>query len=70
VAGADHRIRFTQVQVGRDYGLQVEISNGLRPGDLVVVSPSDEIREGVEVKPVPFKSPDSSPPSAAKRTAG
>ena len=51
VVGEDHRVHFQQVTLGRDYGAEVEIQSGLSEGDLVVLSPSDAIREGVTVSP-------------------
>jgi multidrug efflux pump subunit AcrA (membrane-fusion protein) len=44
-------VHMAQVQSGRDYGTDVEILGGLKAGDLVVVNPGDEIREGAVVRP-------------------
>lgn len=44
-------VHMAQVQSGRDYGTDVEIIGGLKAGDLVVVNPGDEIREGAVVRP-------------------
>jgi RND family efflux transporter MFP subunit len=41
---------YQSVQLGRDYGAQTEVLSGVNRGDLVVLSPSDEISEGVHVK--------------------
>src|SRR5579864_5473228 len=49
----DHTIHFQKIQVGRDYGDKLEIVSGLQPGDLVIANPSDTVREGVKVDPVP-----------------
>ena len=49
----DHTVHMQKIQVGRDYGDKLEIITGLTEGDLVVVNPSDIVREGVEVDPVP-----------------
>lgn len=43
-------VRQQLVQTGRQNGLQVEIQEGLAPGDLVVLHPSDRIEEGVQVR--------------------
>ena len=51
VVNPDNRVHFTRLQLGRDYGSQVEVLAGLTEGQLLVVNPSDAIREGVEVKP-------------------
>jgi hypothetical protein len=34
--------------------MEVEILSGMEGGEQVVVNPTDEVREGVHVKPVPF----------------
>lgn len=46
----DGTIHLQQVSVGRDYGAATEILNGLEPGDMVVVSPNDNVREGAKVR--------------------
>jgi len=46
----DNRIRLKQVQIGRDYGKDMEITHGLQEGELIVTIPSDRIREGAEVQ--------------------
>jgi multidrug efflux pump subunit AcrA (membrane-fusion protein) len=51
VVGENHRVHFQPVTVGRDYGAEVEIDSGLKEGDLVVLSPTDAVREGVVVEP-------------------
>ena len=43
------KVHIEKVQVGRDYGAETEISSGLRAGDIVVINPGDEIREGAIV---------------------
>ena len=45
------KVHIQRVTVGRDYGAETEISSGLRAGDITVVNPGDEIREGAIVKP-------------------
>lgn len=51
----DSKAHYQQITIGRDYGDEVEVRTGLEGGEIVVVSPSDDIREGesVETKPVP-----------------
>jgi RND family efflux transporter MFP subunit len=53
VVRPDHTIHLQRIQVGRDYGDKLEIISGLQPGELVIANPSDTIREGVKVDPVP-----------------
>lgn len=52
VVGPDNVIHFQTVQVGRDYGDQLEILGGLEKGQRVVVSPGDVVRENAKVRPV------------------
>ncbi len=51
VVGADHKVHFKKVTLGRDYGAEIEVLSGLSQGDLVVLSPTDAVREGVVVEP-------------------
>jgi len=52
---SDHVVHFQKIQVGRDYGDRLEVLNGLEPGDMVVANPSDVVREGLQVEPVPTR---------------
>ncbi len=44
-------VHMTPVQQGRDYGADMEILGGVKVGDMVVINPGDEVREGATVKP-------------------
>jgi RND family efflux transporter MFP subunit len=46
------RVRFQKVDVGRDNGAITEVRSGLQGDELVVVNPTDDVREGAQVKPV------------------
>jgi hypothetical protein len=35
--------------MGRDFGSEVEVVNGLHPADAVIVNPADSLTSGVEV---------------------
>ncbi|MGI8743478.1 MAG: efflux RND transporter periplasmic adaptor subunit [Bryobacteraceae bacterium] len=50
VAGPGNRVHFRTVKVGNDYGSEVEILNGLQPGDLVVINPGDTVRDNALVE--------------------
>jgi RND family efflux transporter MFP subunit len=52
VLGEGETIIFVPVKLGRDYGAFIEVTEGLRPGQKVVTNLSDEVREGVKVRPV------------------
>ena len=51
VVGADRRVHFQKVTLGRDYGAEIEVQSGLKDGDVVVLSPTDAVREGALVEP-------------------
>src|SRR5262249_10479505 len=44
------KVHFQKIEVGRDYGQQIEVLSGISEGQTVIVNPNDEIREGVAVK--------------------
>ncbi len=46
------RIHLQEVQVGRDYGQEVEVQSGLEGWEYYVLNPGDEIVEGALVQPV------------------
>jgi RND family efflux transporter MFP subunit len=50
VVGADHKIHFHKLILGRDMGAELEVTSGLEEGDAVVLNPNDSIREGVTVE--------------------
>jgi RND family efflux transporter MFP subunit len=52
VVGDDNVVHFQKVEVGRDYGDQMEIVGGLEMGQRVVISAGDVVRENARVKPV------------------
>jgi len=43
------KIHFQKIELGRNYGVQVEVMAGVNDSDLVVTNPTDEVQEGVEV---------------------
>ena len=49
--GPDGKVHFQKIEVGRDYGREIEVVSGLSEGQVVIVNPTDEIREGVAVQP-------------------
>jgi hypothetical protein len=53
VAAVDEnrRVHFKSVAVGRDFGQEVEVLQGISDGELLIRNPGDEIRNGIEVKP-------------------
>lgn len=55
VIDSNHAIRYRSVQLGRDYGAEVEVAVGLQPGELVAVHPGDDLPEGTIIEPVPVQ---------------
>ncbi len=47
-------VHYQKVQLGRDFGSQVEITSGLESGARLVVNPGNDIREGVTVAALPL----------------
>lgn len=52
VVQPDNTIRLQSVTLGRDLGTELEIVNGLQPGERVVQNPSDLLRPGTHVNVV------------------
>ncbi len=55
LVGDDHSVHFQRIQLGRDYGDQIEVVAGLGEGQRVVVNPGDSVRDGVKVNPMLIK---------------
>lgn len=47
-----NRVRYRDVKLGRDFGAEIEVVAGVRPGETVVVHPGDDLPEGKAVVPV------------------
>ena len=47
---SDNRIHWQKISVGRDFGTQLEVLNGLKENTEVVMNPTDDLREGIEVQ--------------------
>jgi multidrug efflux pump subunit AcrA (membrane-fusion protein) len=54
VLDARHAVHYREVQLGRDFGDEIEVLKGLKAGDTVVVHPGDDIPEGTVVEAVPL----------------
>lgn len=53
----DGKVHMQPIEIGRDYGPSVEIVSGLKEGDLIVTSITDEVTEGAPVKTQPESKP-------------
>ncbi len=51
VVGDDNKVHMHKLTLGRDYGPEVEVTSGLQAGDMVVLNPTDAIRENAVVTP-------------------
>jgi len=52
VVGADQRIAYRSVVIGDDTGTRVQVLQGLKPGEKVVLSPAVTLKEGDRVQAV------------------
>jgi len=57
IVGADQKVHYQKVAIGRDYGTEIEIASGLVGNEQLIVNPTDGIREGTSVHAVPVKEP-------------
>ena len=48
----DNTAHFHDVEVGHDYGQQLEVVSGLEPNALIAVNPAADLKEGTKVKAV------------------
>ena len=55
VVDSNHKARLQNLTIGRDYGITLEVLNGLKAGDWIVLNPPDALSDGQEahVKEVP-----------------
>lgn len=51
VVDSNNVAHFRAIVLGRDLGTATEVVGGLNPGDIVVLSPGDEVTEGAKVQP-------------------
>jgi RND family efflux transporter MFP subunit len=70
VVGPDHKLHLQQLTIGRDYGVSLEVLQGLEGSDWIVVNPADSLEDGqqVNVKEVPAApAPDAGAPSNPRK---
>ena len=46
----DQTVRYQKVKIERDYGTEVEISSGLNGDEALVVNPTNDLQEGMQVR--------------------
>jgi RND family efflux transporter MFP subunit len=50
VVGPDHVVHMRRIHISHDYGAELEVDSGVEAGDMVVVNPSDQVRENAQVE--------------------
>jgi RND family efflux transporter MFP subunit len=55
VLDGEQQVHYRDVKLGRDFGAEIEVVAGLKPGEMVVVHPGDDLPEGKAVIPLPAK---------------
>src|SRR6266481_2977590 len=76
VVDADHKLHLQPLTIGRDYGVALEVLQGLQGSDWIVVNPADSLEEGqqvnvkeVAVKPVTPAAGGNAPSNATRPAA-
>jgi RND family efflux transporter MFP subunit len=66
VVDANHHVHLQTLVIGRDYGVTLEVLNGLKADDWIVLNPADSLNDGqaVHVKEVPNPKAPAPAPSA------
>src|SRR5947207_14170939 len=65
----DNRIHWQKIHVGRDFGTQLEVLDGLAENTKVVMNPTDDLAEGIQVQVKPAEKPKPQP-SAKQSSSG
>lgn len=55
VVDKGNKVSFRKIQIGRDFGAEIEALSGVNEGDLLVVNPSDDVKSGITVRPTTRK---------------
>jgi len=61
VVDQDDVARYHKVEVGRDFGTEVEVTTGLSPQDRIVTNPGERLADGVKVRVVAQQGPTTQP---------
>lgn len=67
LVGADRRVRFRPVELGRDLGATVEVLRGVEAGATLVVNPPEQLTDGAAVDPRGAPNERRGPAAAARR---
>jgi RND family efflux transporter MFP subunit len=53
VLDKNNRVHWQRISAGRDFGTRMEVTKGLEENTRVVLNPTDDLREGLQVTPKP-----------------
>ncbi|HEV3418722.1 MAG TPA: efflux RND transporter periplasmic adaptor subunit [Candidatus Acidoferrum sp.] len=67
VVDSSHKARLHTLTIGRDYGVTLEVLNGLKPNDWIVLNPPDSLNDGQEVHVKEVPNPITPAPGAAPK---
>jgi multidrug efflux pump subunit AcrA (membrane-fusion protein) len=67
VVDSNHKARLQTLTIGRDYGVTLEVLNGLKAADWIVLNPPDSLSDGQEVHVKEVPNP-IAPAAASKET--
>jgi RND family efflux transporter MFP subunit len=57
VVDSDHHAHLRALTVGRDYGVALEVLDGLTASDWIVLNPADSLEDGQQVQPAEMTTP-------------
>jgi RND family efflux transporter MFP subunit len=60
----NHKTHLQPLMIGRDYGTTLEVLQGLKPTDWIVINPADSLDEGVQVNVKQIKQPPAASPAS------
>jgi RND family efflux transporter MFP subunit len=66
IIDANHHVQLQAIEIGRDYGTSLEVLNGLKPDEWIVLNPPDSIENGQEVHVKEVANPLEPAPAANK----
>jgi multidrug efflux pump subunit AcrA (membrane-fusion protein) len=52
IVGPDDKVRIQAIELGRDFGITIEVTQGLDAKDRLIVTPPDGVQQGMKVKAV------------------
>jgi RND family efflux transporter MFP subunit len=69
VVDSNHKARLQTLTIGRDYGVTLEVMNGLKADDWIVLNPPDSLNDGQEVHVKEVPNPIAPAPAAVPKDA-